>query len=186
MSGDQPTKASNDLSCTKILAAAGASPAHLKSTCAGSMPASISRDMISVMAGGVLGQNDFLAPPVLHPEIVDRTDVAPRDHAIAAARPVDLLAPDGDGAGILDQLRGEERDHVERPPKDVRLTAGEQVARFDWIIHDGEVEVEAVLFDEQAAVVRRQAVIRRDDRRPAGQTLMGNCTTSLPSFCGAT
>ena len=45
--------------------------------------------------------------------------------------------------GIFDQFGREERDHVERAPEDMALAAGEKVARFDRVIDDRELHVEA-------------------------------------------
>ena len=120
-----------------------------------------------VVAGRVLGEHDLLARAVLHPEIVDRADVAARDDAVAAGGPVDLLADHGHGARVLDQLGREQGHHVQRPPQDMALAAGEQVAGLDRVVHDGELQVEAVFLEEKALLVGGQAVVGHDDRRPA-------------------
>ena len=89
-----------------------------------------------VMARRVLRQHDLAALPVLHPKIVDVTQISARDDAVAAARPVNLLGDDRHGARVLHQLRREQRHHVERAPQDMAVAAGEQVAGLDRIVHD--------------------------------------------------
>ena len=108
-----------------------------------------------VMAGRILGQHHLLALAVLDPQIVDAADVAAGDHAVAARREVNLLAHHGHGAGVLDQFRRKQGDHVQRAPEDVALAAGEQVARLDRVIHDGQVDIEPVFLGKDALVVRR-------------------------------
>jgi len=59
MSGDQPTKASNDLSCTKIFAAAGASPRPLEVHLRRINPGVNQERHDEVMARRVLSEHDF-------------------------------------------------------------------------------------------------------------------------------
>src|SRR6516162_2112466 len=102
------------------------------------------------MTGGILGEDDFLTLAAEAAEVVDAADVAARNDAVATGREVDLLADDRDGAGIFDEFRREEGDHVERAPENVALATRKEVARFNRVIDDRELHVEAVLFEEDA------------------------------------
>ena len=119
-----------------------------------------------VMAGRVLSEHHLPALPVAHPKIIDVPDIPAGHDAVAPAGPVDLLADDRDGAGVLDQFRRKQSHHVERAPEDMAVAAGEEVARFDRVIDDREFDVETIFLQENAALVRFQSVVGDDDRRP--------------------
>src|SRR5947209_386500 len=100
-------------------------------------------------------------------EIVDAADVPARDDAVTAGREIDLLADHRHGAGILDQFRRKQRDHVERAPQNMALAAGEEITRLDRIINDRQTNIKTKLFGKDTLVVRLQAGIGHNDRRPA-------------------
>src|SRR5690349_8557572 len=102
------------------------------------------------MARGILCEHHFFAFTTAAPKVVDAADISARHHAIATRGKVNLLANDRNRARIFDKLRREKRDHVERPPKDMALTAGEKVARFYRVIHNGKADIKTVLFEEHA------------------------------------
>jgi len=79
---------------------------------------------------------DDLLLAVLRLEVVDRLDAAAGDDAVAAVRPVDLLADSQRGARVLRQLRGEQRHHVEGAPQDMGLARGEGLAGLDRVVDD--------------------------------------------------
>ena len=120
-----------------------------------------------VMARRVLRQHHFAAFPIAHPKVIDVANVAAGHDAIAAARPVDLLADDWHGAGVFDQFGSEQRHHVERAPEDMAVTAGEEVARFDRVIDDGELQIETVFLVKNAPFIRIQPVVGDNNRGPA-------------------
>jgi hypothetical protein len=100
-------------------------------------------------------------------EVLDRVDVAAHDHAVAPRRPVDLLVDAGRGARVLHQPGGEQHHHVEGAPQDVALSGGKRVTRDHRVVDQFEVDLEAVLLEEHAVGVRREAVVGGDDRQPA-------------------
>ena len=124
------------------------------------------------MAGRVLGQHHLPALAVDHAEVVNAPDIATGDHTIAAGREVNLLAHNGHRLRVFHQLRREQGDHVQRAPQDMALAGGEQVARLDRVIHDGQPDIKPFL-REHALVIGLQPLVGHDDRRPAGPDVDG-------------
>ena len=134
------------------------------------------------MARRVLRQHHLATFPVVHPEIIDVADVAACHDPVAAARPVDLLADDRHRARVFDQFWREQGHHIERAPEDMAVTAGEQIARFDRVIDDRELQVEAVFLVKNAAFIRFQPVVGDNNRGPARPNVNGKLDDELAVF----
>ena len=100
-------------------------------------------------------------------------DAAAHHDAVAAVGPVDLLEDARRGAGVLHQLRGEQDHHVQGAPEDVALAGGVGVARGHRVVDQLQVDLEAVLLEEDALVIGGEAVVGRDDGQPADPDVDG-------------
>ena len=115
-----------------------------------------------VLGRTVLGVHD--GPPLELPHVGN----VPADHdAVPAVGPVDLLKNAGRRPGVLHQLGGEQDHHVQGAPQDLALARCERVTGRHGVVDELQVDLEAVLLEEDALLVGREAVVGRHDGQPA-------------------
>jgi len=67
-------------------------------------------------------------------------------------------------------------------PENVALAAGEQIACLNRIVHDGQADVKPMLLRKMLWSLGSKPWLATMIGAQPGQTLIGNSTTSLPSF----